>query len=302
MHPAPSLIVFTVFSGLGFGLLAWLGLGPALGQPEPLGWAAFVWFGLGYGLAGVGLLASAFHLGHPERMLLAFTQWRSSWLSREAVLAVAALAVMAPHAAGSVFLATPLPAFGMAAAVLAVMTVAATAMIYAQLRTVPRWHHWTVPALFVVAALAGGALLAGQGRAALWLLLLLALLMIAHWRIGDGRFRASGSDAGTATGLGGLGRVRLLEPPHSGRNYLLREMVHVVGRRHAHKLRLIALALGALLPAVLVLLAPGSVVALAFAAVLHLGGMLAARWLFFAEAEHVVGLYYGRGDTAPTDG
>ena len=26
----------------------------------------------------------------------------------------------------------------------------------------------------------------------------------------------------------------------------------------------------------------------------HLAGVLASRWLFFAEAEHVVGLYYGR--------
>ena len=27
MHPAPSVIFFTTFSGLGFGLLTWLGLG-----------------------------------------------------------------------------------------------------------------------------------------------------------------------------------------------------------------------------------------------------------------------------------
>jgi DMSO reductase anchor subunit len=28
--------------------------------------------------------------------------------------------------------------------------------------------------------------------------------------------------------------------------------------------------------------------------VLHLIGAFAARWLFFAQAEHVVGLYYGK--------
>ena len=26
----------------------------------------------------------------------------------------------------------------------------------------------------------------------------------------------------------------------------------------------------------------------------HLAGIAASRWLFFAEAEHVVGLYYGK--------
>lgn len=290
MHPAPSLIVFTVFSGLGFGLLAWLGLGGS----APVGWAAFGWYGLGYGLAGAGLIASAFHLGHPERMLLAFTQWRSSWLSREAVLAVATLAVMAPHAAGSVFLSVPLPAFGALGGALALATVLATAMIYASIRAVPRWHHWTVPAVFLAAALSGGALLAGQALAGAGLLAALGGALVAHWRIGDGRFRTSGSDAGTATGLGRFGAVRLLEPPHSGRNYLLREMVHVVGRRHALKLRAIALGAGVALPLTLVLLAPASPIALGLAALWHTGGMLAARWLFFAEAEHVVGLYYGR--------
>ncbi len=289
MHPAPSLILFTVLSGTGFGLLVWLGIG----LRAPTGIAAFVLFGLGYALTGAGLIAAAFHLGHPERALLAFTQWRSSWLSREAVLAAATLAIMAPHAASSTFAATPLPFFGWLGAALALATILATAMIYAQIRAVPRWHHWSTPPVFLLAALAGGALLAAQTGLALALLLALALAMVAHWVFGDRQFAASGSTTGSATGLGGPGRVRLLEPPHSGRNYLLREMVHVVGRKHARKLRLLALGLGALVPAA-VLLLPASHATIILACGLHLAGLLAQRWLFFAEAEHVVGLYYAR--------
>ncbi|TVR44461.1 MAG: dibenzothiophene desulfurase [Rhodobacteraceae bacterium] len=289
MHPAPSLILFTVLSGLGFGLLVWLGLG----LRAPTGVAAFVLFGLGYGLAGAGLLASAFHLGHPERALLAFTQWRTSWLSREAVLACAALLVMAPHAAGAVFFATPLPVFGWLGAVLALATIFATAMIYTQIRAVPRWHHWSTPPVFLFAGLAGGALLAGSPRLSLVLMLALGAAMATHWLMGDGRFAQAGSTMGSATQLGGPGQVRLLEPPHTGRNYLLREMVHVVGRKHAHKLRLIALGLGAVLPAALLLLPAGHVV-IGLALIAHVTGIAAQRWLFFAEAEHVVGLYYGQ--------
>ena len=289
MHPAPSLIIFTTLSGIGFGLLAWLGFG----LRTPTGIAAIVFFGLGYGLAGIGLIAAAFHLGHPERALLAFTQWRSSWLSREAVLSAATLAIMAPHAAASAFWDTQLPLLGWIGGALSLVTIFATAMIYAQIRAVPRWHHWSTPPVFVLAGLAGGALLAAKLTLALWLMLALSLAMVAHWVAGDRRFASSGSDAGTATGLGNLGKVRLLEPPHSGRNYLLREMVHIVGRKHAHKLRLIALGLGALAPALLLML-PASYVAAFLALGLHLAGMLAQRWLFFAEAEHVVGLYYGR--------
>jgi sulfite dehydrogenase (quinone) subunit SoeC len=290
MHPAPSLIAFTVLSGLGLGLLALLGFG----RIAPTGWAAFLWFGLGYGLTLAGLAASALHLGHPERALKAFTQWRSSWLSREAVLSAAALLVMAPHAAGSVFLATPLPVFGWAGAILALLTVLATAMIYAQLRTVPRWHHWSVPVLFLLASVAGGFVMIGDAPLAPLALALLATAMLAHWMIGDQRFAAEGHTAETATGLGGIGQVRLLEPPHTGKNYLLREMVHVVGRKHAARLRVLALICAVILPMLALILAPGATFAWALAVALHVAGMLAARWLFFAEAEHVVGLYYGR--------
>ncbi|MFY9348600.1 MAG: hypothetical protein WAO93_12715, partial [Orrella sp.] len=81
--------------------------------------------------------------------------------------------------------------------------------------------------------------------------------------------------------------------PHTGTNYLLREMVHVVGRKHAQRLRIIALGLGFVLPLTLILI-PGASHGLGGLAVLgHILGMLASRWLFFAQAEHVVGLYYG---------
>jgi sulfite dehydrogenase (quinone) subunit SoeC len=210
------------------------------------------------------------------------------------VLSAATLLVMAPHAAGSVFFSTPLPLFGWLAAALALVTVLATAMIYAQLRTVPRWHHWSVPALFLFASVAGGLVLIGDARLAPLALALLAAAMLAHWLLGDQRLAASGHSAETATGLGRIGRVRLLEPPHTGPNYLLREMVHVVGRKHARRLRILALAGAVLLPMLALILAAGTVLGWGLAVLLHLAGMLAARWLFFAEAEHVVGLYYGR--------
>ena len=80
MHPAPSVIIFTSLSGLGFGLLTFLGFG----MPAPTGLVAFVFFAIAYLLAVGGLVASTFHLGHPERAIKAFTQWKTSWLSREA--------------------------------------------------------------------------------------------------------------------------------------------------------------------------------------------------------------------------
>jgi len=289
MHPAPSVIIFTTFSGLGFGLLFWLGLG----FPAVSGWVAFVFFAVAYLLAVGGLMASTFHLGHPERALKAFSQWRSSWLSREGWAAVMALAVMAGFGAGLVFLKTSFFALGLIGAVLSLLTVFATSMIYAQLKTVPRWKTPLTPALLLAISLAGGALLSGQVSFALILLPIAGVLQVLWWTRGDRALPDSGTNLATATGLGSIGAVRAFEPPHTGTNYLMREFVHVVGRRHSQKLRLIALVLGYVVP-VLLLLMPFSHLLALLAVACHLTGIVASRWLFFAEAEHVVGLYYGK--------
>ena len=289
MHPAPSVIVFTTLSGLGFGLLVWLGLG----MPTVTGWVAFAFFVIAYGLAVGGLLASTFHLGHPERAMKAFSQWRSSWLSREGVCAVGALLVMGLYAAALVFLDTRIAILGWLGALLSLGTVFTTSMIYAQLSTIPRWKTPLTPALLVSISLAGGALLAGQVTAALILLPVAGVIQVLWWVRGDGAFAASGTNMASATGLGTIGSVRAFEAPHTGTNYLLREMVHHVGRKHAQKLRAIALGLGFVLP-VLMLLVPFTHAMALFAVLSHVAGIAASRWLFFAEAEHVVGLYYGK--------
>ena len=288
MNPAGSVIVFTVSSGLGFGLLTWLGLG----LPDVRGWAAFWYYALGFGLAGGGLLASTFHLGNPQRFLKAFSQWRSSWLSREGCLAVAALTVLGLFAIGAL-MSTVWQPLGYIGAVLAVLTVFATSMIYAQLKTVPRWNHWSTPVLFMLLSLGGGGLLAMQVWPAMILLALVGVMQLVAWLSGDGRFESRGTDIGTATGLGVRGIVRAFEPPHTGNNYLLKEMVHKVGRKHAVKLRIIAFVLMIVAPLGLLMVScEFSMVILA--AILHATGTFAQRWLFFAEAEHVVGLYYGK--------
>ena len=103
-----------------------------------------------------------------------------------------------------------------------------------------------------------------------------------------------GSSLETATGLSGLGRVTSFERPHTGSNYLLKEMAYQVGRNRAYQLRWIGAVLGFILPLVLALIALGlGGWVLILAVITHVAGMMALRWLFFAEAEHVQALYYG---------
>jgi DMSO reductase anchor subunit len=286
MHPAPSVIVFSVLSGAGFGLLAMLGLGAAV----PQGLGAIPPYVLGLALAVIGLLASTFHLGNPQRALLAFTQWRTSWLSREAWASVAALTLST--LTGLLAVGGSKPGLsGVLAALLCLATVATTSMIYAQLKTVPRWNHWTTPAQFLAFAIAGGLILAPAKLPAIAALIVLGALLLYTYATSDGRFAARGHTIATATGL--APDPRLFAPPHTGPNYLTREMIHVVGRKHATNLRRIAVLCAAVIPALLLLILPQGLAAAIPAALVHLTGAFAQRWLFFAKAEHVVGLYYG---------
>jgi len=88
MHPAFSVIFFTTASGAGYGLLALLGVSAASGLLPSDRWLGAVALGLALALVTAGLLSSTAHLGRPERAWRAFSQWRSSWLSREGVMSI----------------------------------------------------------------------------------------------------------------------------------------------------------------------------------------------------------------------
>ena len=290
MNPAPSVIAFTVLSGMGFGLLAFLGAGFV----QPVGWLAFAHWGLGYALAVGGLTASTFHLGNPQRALRAFTQWKTSWLSREAWAAVLTLLLLAPVALSD-WLGLGWPRMiGLVGAVACFGTVFTTSMIYAQIAAVPRWNNWTVPAMFLSFELTGGALLSGQTLPALIGCAALIGALYAHKTMGDVAFAKRGQTLGKATGLDVVGMASVFEQPHTSPNYLMREMIHVVARKHLSRLWPIAFGAAAFVPAVLIVGLPHHPLTFALAALVHLTGALAARWLFFAQAEQVVGLYYGQ--------
>ncbi len=90
MHPAFSVIFFTTFSGAGYGLWIWLGI-LAAGNALPARTPSLIALGLGFVCVTAGLLSSTLHLGQPQRAWRAFSQWRSSWLSREGVASVSLL-------------------------------------------------------------------------------------------------------------------------------------------------------------------------------------------------------------------
>jgi len=323
MNPAFSVIFFTVLSGAGYGLTLWWAtvfiwslLFPAP-YPPPLWWIGPTVEALAISLVlmTVGLSSSVLHLGKPQRAWRAFSQWRTSWLSREgvfsllvyagvALLGVAAMIDDLDKAIGSslVFISIAL------IMTCSIATVACTAMIYASLKPVPAWRHplvlpvylvfalhsggWIAVALFNVADEPASARMIAIGICCMTTTVL-AAMKIAYWRAID---RIELPSRESATALEGIGKVTVFERPHTEANYLTREMGFVLARKHSRKLRAIALLLFAGVPLLALMLAwllpVAAVFALWVAAVSALLGAFVERWLFFAEAKHMVMLYY----------
>ena len=316
MHPALSVIFFTTLSGLGYGLFAWAGIGVFVGaSPRALLTALL----LGLVASTAGLLCSLGHLGKPLRAWRAFSQWRSSWLSREGIASLltflpalvfaAALlpGLLSPQRAGTPLALSAAGALAAALLVLcALATVYCTAMIYASLRPIAAWRHRSVPLTYLLFAMVSGGVAwlavratfgAAPSRAGLLLAVvgLGALAWVKHryWTAIDAA--PLPATRGDAVGLPSR-EVRVFERPHTEGNFVTREMVFVLARKHAGVLRAIAMLAFATAPALAIalswLLPDASAPLLVLATLSVLLGAFVERWLFFAEARHTVSLYY----------
>jgi DMSO reductase anchor subunit len=312
MRPNASILLLTTSTGFGYGLLAWLGADSALRLLPAWQMRRLVAEGvvISLVLVSIGLAASAFHLGRKERAWRAFSQWRSSWLSREAVASVLtypvaiAFGFIAWRHGGAVW--TRL--LGVAVLAASLGTVYCTAMIYASLKPIRQWHNPHTAADYLLYAVLSGALLFAMLRTALFgapgklactaavaATALASMAKLAYWRHIDSQKPLATLAA--AIGLPKGTDARALDAPHFTENFILREMGFAIARRHSAKLRTLVLILGFASPLFFSVLAglelapmASTSLALACAAV----GLLVERWLFFAEATHVSALYYGR--------
>ncbi|MCC3862076.1 dimethyl sulfoxide reductase anchor subunit family protein [Pseudemcibacter aquimaris] len=297
MHPALSVIIFTTFSGMGYGLFIWLCFS-ILGAHPLSDDQVFTGTAMSFVMVTIGLLSSTAHLGHPERAWRAFSQWRTSWLSREGIMAILTFGPMvficAQTNMGYWFsdLVKPMAVFGVIGSIITIYT---TSMIYASLKAIPAWHNIWVKIGYQVYALSSGGvayiMIAGWDHYLIVIGLLVAALVvkIMTWiHVDKNRGQYKREDA---LGLSDFGKARPFEPAHSQKNYLQREMGYDLEPGKRALMRWAALGCGFIIPAILLFIGFPLTILIT---VICLMGMMAERWLFFAEAEHVVRLYYDR--------
>jgi sulfite dehydrogenase (quinone) subunit SoeC len=304
MNPAYSVILFTTASGAGYGLLALLGLvGVNHGQASSQ-WFALTSMLVALAMITTGLLSSTLHLGKPERAWRAFSQWRSSWLSREGIAAIAtypAALIFGAVWSGTIDMPSLIAPFGILMILMCAITVFCTGMIYAGLKTIRAWNNrLTVPVYLGFALSTGSALLLVLatlfGRYQIFQLILtgvslvlVAVLKLAYWTFIDNTKHTHTMASATGLGVG----VRQWEVPHTATNFIMKEMGFVVARRHGMQLRALFFVLLSLAGIALLLCLVTPFFSIAAVAFLSIATWI-ERWLFFAEAEHVVQTFYGK--------
>ena len=289
MHPAPSIILFTVLSGFGFGLISIIGLLQFLSVITMFD--LIIYSIIGVIFATVGLVSSFFHLANKKNAIKSLSQWQTSWLSREAIASIFCLLIVFGNIIWAVYQNNYVSEVGVVLFFLSLFTIFTTSMIYAQLKTVPSWNNALTPAIFVCAALTGGAILLTD-YASLVLLLVFGTLQISFWYIADRGFQDKETSVGTALGYNKNEEIRPFDVAHTNRNYLLNEMVYKVGRKHSVKIRYISFFMAFVFPMSLILIFPNNFSVSVSAITIHLIGIYFSRWLFFAEAKHSVSFYY----------
>jgi len=307
MNPALSVVFFTTIAGAAQGLVVALALAVLAGVAMAPRFVAMSLVVAVVLLVG-GLVSSFFHLGRPARAWRAAAMWRTSWLSREAIVLPAFIACdalwwlalqRAPSLAAS-------PLLPLAAIALAFLLWLCTAMIYACLRFIEEWAQPLTVVNFVLLGLSSGlvlasalAALAGEAaalRTALPAALCVTLVACAARVLALRRNAAirHRSSLQTATGIRSARLVQTSMGMSAG-SFNTREFFHRASRAALGRIRIAAIGLSFVVPAlVLALVWSGALRPLAcvFALLAQCPGLVADRWLFFAQAKHPQNLYY----------
>ena len=315
MHPAFSVIFFTVASGAGYGLFILMALAYILGFVDMNQGTILSGGLLSLTLISAGLLSSTLHLANPKNAWRAFFRFKTSWLAREGVFAVLFYPVSMLFLLG-LWVNADKPEYnglvaviGFAAFALALATLFSTGMIYGCLKTIRQWNTALTPTNYILLGLATGSILfvlvlalndqSIMGVASLSVVLII-LAMIAKAIYYFWVRTVIGPTINTATGFT-RAKVRLLDTGHTAGTFLTDEFAYFAPAKLLLALRVTVFIAGFLIPLFFIGLIAlgtkgGSVFAL-LAVLSTFSGVAAERWLFFAEARHVIRLYHGAQHT-----
>jgi DMSO reductase anchor subunit len=311
MKPDIAIIYFTVCSGTGYGIIVSLISFFFYNNANLETNIKIIFFILSFFLIISGLVSSTLHLGHPKRIWRALSQWKSSWLSREGVAAILTFAPTTLFFNLWIFTNyTKLTlCFLLISSIFSLITTFCTAKIYSSLKAIPAWHNPLVPTIYILNSLVLGSIITFS----IFFYFEVKIILLANFII-IFCFTAlfikllywisinnySKSNISTATGLGTSKTTSFFEGPHTGKNFLMKEMINNISKYKSIFLRLCFCIFTYVTPATYILQMPSLVISkdiisltLIIISVTAFIGMLIERYLFFIDSKHTVSLFYG---------
>ena len=322
MKPAFSVIFLTTLIGAGQGLFLAYFSADVLGLLAVLPIISITSQGdvlaglISSGLLIAGLIASFFHLGHPERAWRSAAMWRTSWLSREVIALPVTLVLILVYTLLKfldnhdvmIVLGNGYPVeWSTAVGGLGFLAVFAlylcTAMIYACLKFLRQWHSPLTALNFLLLGCASGFTLAAA----------LSTLADQLWFGYFAQFAIFLTITGFVTRLASLQRNKNLRSPTTlqsaigihhpsirqmaqgamGGSFNTRAFIHTYGATVVKLARRFFLLAAFVVPVILLVVSDeASVMLCAVAFSIQYLGLLVERWYFFIEAEHPQNVYY----------
>jgi DMSO reductase anchor subunit len=309
MRPAFSVIFLTTLIGAAQGLFfalygAELTL---LSQTDAAAGRHFLFLGslVALVLTGLGLIASFFHLGRPERAWRSATMWRTSWLSREVIALPLFMLGLLVYGSAQYLGWTQTVLIGAVTALLSLALFVCTAMIYASVRFLQEWASPLTLLNYLLLGCASGLTLATLLAALLGMpdlvppyasaaigLTLLAAVSRGASLVRNARLKPKSSLQSAI----GIKHPRIVQKAQGfmGGSFNTREFFHGQSATLLRSVKWIFLLLVFPLPLLCLALAlsSASTAWLLAAFALQYLGLLAERWYFFAQANHPQNLYY----------
>lgn len=322
MKPAYSVIFLTTLIGAAQGLFlalftaqsyALFSLLPAQDSRSFFAMGAVVVLVL----SALGLAASFFHLGRPERAWRSAAMWRTSWLSREVIVLPAFMGVVLLYGVAHFTDWKPVVAtlpegividgtlvLGLAGTVLAFGLFLCTAMIYACLPFLREWHSPLTIVNYVLLGGASGFTLAAAFALASapaltrfyagWALILTVLAFAS--RGASLRRNARLRPKSTIQTAIGVKHPHIVQKSAGflGGSFNTREFFHGKSQAVLRSVKWGFLITAFGLPVLFLAMAlwTNSTESLPLAFAVQYLGLLAERWYFFAQANHPQNLYY----------
>lgn len=308
MHPAFSVIFLTTLIGAAQGLFLALYSTElfAVGGLTPHELQSFALTGsiVAFVLTGLGLIASFFHLGHPERAWRSAAMWRTSWLSREVIALPLFMGGVCVYGAAH-FLGLSGAVIGGIVVVLCLALFICTGMVYVSIRFLQEWSSPLTLVNYLLLGCASGLTLATSlaalaGRSTLvssYAIAAMVLTLLAAGSRGASlRRNARLKPKSTVQSAIGIKHPRIVQKAQGfmGGSFNTREFFHGKSPELLRSVKWSFLLLSFPLPIVCLALglSSGSTAWLLLAVVVQYVGLLAERWFFFAQANHPQNIYY----------